>query len=110
MTNDLNKFLAQEQNLLDHLTAKVYGPHIKFEKLSALGQYSIESLARQRIYNTPSTENDQVEHLHREIGVLWEKLAKALKDNQELWEENEQLKLEIIENEEDNSSRSTRRG
>lgn len=111
----LNEFLAKEQNTLDHLTTKIYGPGMKFEKLSVLGQYTIESLARQKaMISDPDpalrTAKSQIVDLSREIEILNDKLAKALRDNQDLWEENEQLRLEVIDHgtEKNNTSRRTR--
>lgn len=111
---ELNQFLAKEQNTLDHLTRKIYGPSMKFERLSPFGQYTIESLARERaLASDPDPElrhaKAEVVTLRREIEVLTNKLADALQDNQELWEENEELKMEIYDYEEDRSRRPVRR-
>lgn len=111
----LNRYLAKEQNTLDHLTRKMYGGKIKFEHLSPWGQYTIESLAREHaLVGDPDPElrtaKVQLIDLTRENAELSSKLAKTLRDYEELWEENEELRMEIYDrdNEADHTSRRAR--
>lgn len=106
---ELHRFLAKEQNTYDHLTAKIYGKNIKFEHLSPFGQNTIESLARERALISdpdPDLRHAKAEAvtLRMEIAELNDKLAQALRDNQELWLENEDLKNVIYDFEEDRIS------
>lgn len=107
---DLNKYLAREQNSLDHITKKLYGPGAQFDKLSPLGQHTIESLVRERaLVSDPDPElrhaKVEVITLRREVQDLTMKLAEVLKDNQELFNENEDLKNELYDAEEDRTRR-----
>lgn len=108
----LDEFLAREQNLLDHLTRKIHGPGIKFERLSAFGQHTIEAMARQQVLaSDPDPELRAVRaqnvDLVQENKNLSAKLAAALRDNQDLWEENEEYKMREYD-EENNSHRRAR--
>lgn len=100
--DDLNKHIAKHQNTLDNLTRKVYGHGVRFENLSPFGQYTIESLARERhLISDPDPElrHAKVEAatLRHENTELQEKLTSALNENQDLWEENEELRLQLYE-------------
>ena len=111
--DELNKYLAKEQNILDHLTSKIYGPGAKFDRLSPFGQYTIESLARERALVSdpdPDLRHAKVEAmtLRMEIAELNEKLSVALRENQDLWEQNEELLLELYDLEEDSHLRKQR--
>lgn len=110
---ELDKFIAKHQNILDHLTRKVYGNHVKFESLSPFGQHTIESLARERALMSdpdPELRHAKVEAatLRHENTELQQKLTSALNENQDLWEENEELRLQLYEYE-SSSVRSQRR-
>ena len=106
---ELNKHIAKQQNDLDRLTRKVYGGEIKFESLSPFGQYTVESLARTRALMSdpdPELRTAKAENatLRVENNDLQQKLAEALRDNQDLWEKNEELLLELYEYEQDHFS------
>lgn len=110
---DLNKYLAKQQNVLDHLARKIYGGQVKFDNLSPFGQHTIESLARERsLLSDPDPElrqaKTEVATLRQELHEANAKLAAALRDNQDLWEENEELRMERDEWEEDRSLREQR--
>ena len=101
---DLDKYIAKHQNILDHLTRKVYGSKVKFESLSPFGQNTIESLARERALISdpdPELRHAKVEAatLRHENAELQQKLSAALVDNQDLWEEIESLRMEQYEQE-----------
>lgn len=107
---ELHKHIAQQQNMMDNLTRKVYGGHVKFEHLSPFGQHTIESLARERsLISDPDPElrHAKVEAatLRMENTDLQSRLTEALRENQDLWEKNEELLMEIYDYEEDRSSR-----
>lgn len=107
--DELQRFLAKEANALDHLTRKIHGPGVKFESLSAFGQNTIEKLVREHaLVSDPNPDVRQAKieamELRRENTVLVERLSTALKENQDLWEENEELKVELYDKEEDNIS------
>lgn len=109
----LDAFLAKEQNTIDYLTRVMYGPDIKFERLSAIGQHTIEQMARNRVLATdPDPElrasRAEVIDLKQENTELTKKLAAALRDNQELWEENEDYRIREYDAEATSSRRSTR--
>lgn len=97
------KYVAQQYSIIDHLTRKVYGPGVRFEQLSAFGQNQIEALARDSGLLEPQREPKQAESqintLRRNLVELEEKLVLALRENQDLWEENEQLKQELYKEE-----------
>lgn len=112
--DSLEQYIAKEQNMVDHLTKEMYGSGIKFESLSAIGQYTIEAKARERLLSNdpnPELRTAKVENidLRAENARLEKRLAAALRDNQELWEQNEEYRLREYDAEEDNSRRSTRR-
>lgn len=107
---DLDKFIAKHQNTLDHLTRKLYGEGMKFERLSPFGQYTVEAMARERaLISDPDPElrhaKMEAATLRHELTETQEKLAKALRENQDLWEKNEELMMELYEAEEDMASR-----
>ena len=111
--HDLTAWLTKEQNVMDHLTRKIYGPHAKFEKLSAFGQNTIEGLARDRaMISDPDPEMRSVMarniDLERENSEISKRLAVALQENQDLWEENQEYRMREVESEEDSSSGRTR--
>jgi|SRR6476646_3994168 len=99
---DLNKFIAKHQNTLDSLTRKIYGHGVKFESLSPFGQNTIESLARERhLISDPDPElrhsKMEAATLRHENAELQQKLTSALNENQDLWEDNEELRLQLYE-------------
>jgi chromosome segregation ATPase len=99
---ELNKHIAKQQNDLDRLTRNIYGGQIKFESLSPFGQYTVESLARQRaLMSDPDPElrtaKAEAATLRYENHNLQQKLTEALRENQDLWEKNEELLLEIYD-------------
>lgn len=111
--HDLTAYLTKEQNIQDHLTRKIYGPHAKFEHLSAFGQNTIEKLARERaMVSDPDPELRAAIarslDLERENADLSTQLSEALRNVEDLWHENEQLKMEAQERDEDPTLRSTR--
>lgn len=111
---ELNKNIAKHQNTLDNLTRKVYGHGIKFESLSPFGQHTIESLARERaLISDPDPElrhaKMEAATLRHETHELQTKLTAALQDNQDLWEELEELRLQLYEYESSGPVRSQRR-
>lgn len=108
--DELNKHVAKQQNTLDNLTRKIYGGNIRFESLSPFGQYTVESLARQRaLISDPDPElrhaKAEAVTLRYEVTELEKKLSEALRENQDLWEKNEELMMELYDNEEDMASR-----
>ena len=111
---ELHRYLAKEQNALDHITRKIYGKHVKFENLSPFGQHTVEALARERaVISDPDPElrhaKMEAANLRHENTELEQKLKQALNENQDLWEKNEELMMEIYE-QENSSGRSQRRG
>jgi hypothetical protein len=105
----LSAYIAQQQNEIDHLVRKVYGKDVRFEQLSPLGQHTIESLARERSAPPPITHHIRSERLSAEYEALKEKVAELLRENMDLWEENEQLRIELEDYEDSDSGRSGRR-
>lgn len=93
------EYVAQQYSIIDHLVAKVYGPGVRFESLSAFGQNTIESLARESGMLDPQSERkqsgSQMNQLRKQVEGLEERLAEALKENQSLWEENEDMRMEL---------------
>jgi hypothetical protein len=104
MTEDMEvaRYVAQQQSIMDALTRKIYGPRIKFERLSAFGQNTIETLARDSklLMEHPALNpRDDEPELRAKVARLEERLEEALRENQDLWEENGELKLEALERE-----------
>lgn len=107
---DLDKFIAKHQNTLDHLTRRLYGGQMTFERLSPFGQYTVEALARERsLISDPDPElrhaKMEAATLRHELTETQEKLAEALRENQDLWEANEELRMELYDAEESLASR-----
>ena len=95
----LNEYIARQQNLVDHLVRQVYGEDIKFEDLSAFGQFKIEAMAREMADDVrPDLVKEGAMQLQRqEIARLRQALSQALSENRDLWESNEQLQLELYD-------------
>lgn len=100
--HDLTVFLVSEQNRLDHITKRLYGPNAKFEHLSAFGQNTVEHLSRARAtISDPDPELKaaiaRTRDLEYELELTTKKLAEALRENQDLWEENEEIKMKELD-------------
>lgn len=109
--NEALRYVAEQQNLIDAITRRIYGTTVKFEHLSAFGQRTVETLARKE--SSVSTEarhyGENLNKQRAEIEELESRLADLLRENQELWEENESYRLEEMDLEDENSnSRRTR--
>lgn len=115
MTDELDKHIAKQQNALDNLTRKIYGGQLRFEQLSPFGQYTVEALARERaLISDPDPElrtaKAEAATLRYENTDLSKRLSEALRENQDLWEANEELRLQLTDYEdEDMASRRERR-
>jgi ABC-type phosphate transport system auxiliary subunit len=98
----LNKYIADQQNLHDHLTRKMYGSDTKFEQLSAFGQHTIEAIAREfrRAKLSDQKEPDD-KFLRSEVQRLSSEVDKLKRENYDLWEENEMYRLRELEAEDD---------
>jgi hypothetical protein len=107
MTEDIEaaRYVAQQQSIMDALTRKIYGPRARFERLSAFGQNTIETMAR----NSKMLDNSEhpsfgihspvrtIEGLRQKLGETQQQLEESLRHNQELWQENEDLRLELMD-------------
>lgn len=91
------KYTARQQNLMDHLTKKMYGPNAKFERLSAFGQYQIETLARQQLEINVPHMLSEARGYAATIRSLEERLAETLKEVDELLHERDGLLIELEE-------------
>jgi hypothetical protein len=103
----LSAFIAQQQNEIDHIVRKVYGNNIKFEQLSPLGQYTVESMARNSRY--PELPRSLVMPTSSYDAESSERIAALLRENQDLHDENEILRQELEDYENSDRGRSGRR-
>jgi hypothetical protein len=89
-SEELNKYIAHQYNLMDHLTRTVYGEGIRYEQLSPFGQKHIESLAMlQPSSASPDPDILRVREenalLREENANLMERISSLLLDVEDLW-------------------------
>ena len=93
--DDLNKYLATQYNLMDHLTKRVYGEDTTYDQLSPFGQQHIESLARlQPLSVSPDPEVLRIREenalLREENLSLMDRVASLMRDVEELYNDLEE--------------------
>jgi DNA repair exonuclease SbcCD nuclease subunit len=84
---------------LNRIAQELYGED--YSKLSPFGQYSVR-LSLPRDGSIADYEKDQI------IAQQAAKISRLEKENRELWEENEDLQVELLNKEEDDELRTTR--
>lgn len=91
-------------NELDKMAKMLYGPNATFESISEFGKRTI----RQSVEGAKQPTMKDVD-LAQALAESQRREAALLKENKDLWEDNEELQLRLMEIEdEDSSSRSTK--
>lgn len=114
MTNkdDLDKYIAGQYNLMDHLTQRLYGDGVTYEQLSPFGQKHIESLARlQPVSTAPDPELVAVKAenalLREENEAYLQRIGSLLRDVEELYDQIGASDLEDDDEYQDDSTWTT---
>lgn len=93
----MNEETLQEQR--NRIAAVLYGHKTSYNALSAWARMSVDAtILHEAAAVTVAPESLQEDSLHHRISTLEDQLELAKKENHDLWEENEHLKMEIEDN------------
>ena len=100
-----------QQAKRDEIARQIFGGKTTYSSLSAWARMSIDATIAAEEEKLATTQTGLSEDsLRHRIAQLEDQLAVAKKENNDLWEENETMKLELMERDEDILSRGTEHG